>query len=62
MTDEEDKANELINEQMKICEHDPKRLVSGGIVCSRCGGKFALFLLPRRAKIRPIELEDEDLE
>jgi hypothetical protein len=57
MTESEDAANAVANEQMLACGHN---IVTqpGRVFCDLCGGQFALMLLPRLAKVVPIS-EDE---
>lgn len=59
MTDKEDKENEVTNNQMIVCEHDPKWVLGKGVRCSKCGGKFVLCLLPNIMKVPVYTFEDE---
>ncbi len=62
MTEEQSATNAARNLVMAACEHDPFRTMHGGIVCSKCGGTFALIHLPVLLRMPEYDWSDEDDE
>lgn len=58
MTDAEDARNAELGERMKTCQHEPVRTEGNGVVCTKCGGRFALMLPARKASVYPINPAD----